>query len=732
MKALCITGADNATLADVAAPFYQAGMQRPKALQRETQIDFTRWHQQVNGTLASGQPVGKLWENMATDLILANLDSECWGWFEAGSVEALEFWADLEPNIHFLLVCTRPELELTDKMAHTQPDAKAHQWLDQWHDRHQRMLNFYLKHPERCLLIDAEDAKAHLNGQLALAHEHWQLPLDAQLLENASEQIQEDVKETDKSHASSENRPGSQLASLIVRELINNSTKDITGLYNELQAAQYPFNIDADGQPASQRLMDWLKADIDAPMLQSLLSDFHRMHAAASQSQQLLQLQHEQSSETQRLTQALAQHQGEHLGLQQKLSTTEQTLTDAQQENELLLLQLHQVQEELESTFLAKQRLEQEAKQVKEPVSAPADTRRVTELEQALQKSQQQLGQVEHQATEAETRLQAATTQQQDAQQENELLLLQLHQVQEELEHYFLEHQKRQQDIAELQQKLERYKRQGTADFSTAQVSLADNGQLQWHLTDANLGGQEWPTLTITGQASFGKTELTVTGDGQPDPWVLNTQAGSSNLSNAQFAVAQDLPKTLKGALEHAPISPRQKKQWHKALDKLQQRLNQQPPRLLYNKVRLTREQVNPDYEHLWLTLEQPSFNSTNLQSWSFRLSCAGVTPNEFGNQPKLEVPEQDAQLLENWFQESSDHFGNKLELRYAMPGAMDMGVWKRLAAGDQRLLKTLIQQLPDILTDLEQQGRTLERPWADWQQLAAEMQRITRTKTAK
>ena len=630
MKALCITGADNATLADIAAPFFEAGMERSKPLQRESSIDFARWHQQVSDTLVNNKPMGKLWENIATDLILANLESDCWGWYEANSVNALEFWANLEPNIHFLLVCTRPEQELADKMAHTKPDSEAHGWLEQWHQRHQAMLDFYLKYPDRCILVDATDARRHLGGQLALAHEHWQLPLHAASVEDQPRDVHNEPRQ---------DQPGSQLASLIVRELIKSSNKDITGLYAEMQAAQYPLNQDDTSEPASSRLMDWLRADIDSPMLQSLLTDFHALHSAASQSQRLLALQSDQTNTARQL---------------------EQDLSSA--------------------------------------------------------KSQQQ----------------AANQLMQDARQENELLLLQLHQVQEELEHYFLEHQKNQLDTTELQQKLERYKRQGTAQYSTAQVTLMDDGQLQWQLTDAQLGGREWPALTITGQAKLSKTELTIHSDDQAETWVLNTKSTSRALSNAQFAMAQDLPKALKGALEHAPVAARQKKRWHKALDKLQLRLNQQPPRLLYSNVRLKHEQVNPDYEHLWLTLEQPSFNNTHLQSWSFRLSCAGVTPNEFGNQPKLELPEQDTQLLDNWFQESHDQFGNKLEVRFALPNAMDMGVWKRLAASDQRLLKTLIDQLPDILAELEQQGRSLQRPWADWQQVVADMQRITRTKTVK
>ena len=147
---------------------------------------------------------------------------------------------------------------------------------------------------------------------------------------------------------------------------------------------------------------------------------------------------------------------------------------------------------------------------------------------------------------------------------------------------------------------------------------------------------------------------------------------------------------------------------------------------LRYDQIRLKREQVNPDYEHLWIQLNQFSFANRVLSEFDFRLSCGNVRPNFFGYHPKLEFPKGTGnEAFEDWFVEAYDDFGEKLELRFALPEAMDMTVWERLTAHDQTLLMLIIQQLPNILGQLQHSGQSIKRPWDDWLQMVDEVQRI-------
>ena len=105
------------------------------------------------------------------------------------------------------------------------------------------------------------------------------------------------------------------------------------------------------------------------------------------------------------------------------LQTAQAELKEAREEAELTLLQLHQVQEELEQVFLQKQARESEVNELKQQLRA-----REREPKSA-QQSNSAVGNQQLATPQADLK---------EAREEAELTLLQLHQVQEELEHYFL------------------------------------------------------------------------------------------------------------------------------------------------------------------------------------------------------------------------------------------------------------------------------------------------------
>ncbi|NDY96289.1 hypothetical protein [Wenzhouxiangella limi] len=114
----------------------------------------------------------------------------------------------------------------------------------------------------------------------------------------------------------------------------------------------------------------------------------------------------------------------------QQVQHKAQTAEELKEENELLLTQLHQVQEELQSHFL-------QAKQSEEKLAQAQ--KQYDQLRKQLESAGQESGKNDPAL--------------QDLQEENELLLQQLHHVQEELEHYYLQSTQQAspwQDTAEL------------------------------------------------------------------------------------------------------------------------------------------------------------------------------------------------------------------------------------------------------------------------------------------
>jgi len=167
-------------------------------------------------------------------------------------------------------------------------------------------------------------------------------------------------------------------------------------------------------------------------------------------------------------------------------------LKDAEEENEMLLLQLHQVQEELESYYLEAKSLKDQLAEKQQEIekslqekntllnslntaealsakqkelsaeqkklnSSSAEAAKAAESSKLLQKQLQtqledikkQLADVKHEETHSSSRMQ-------ELEEENELLLQQLHQVQEELESYYLEVKSLKDQLAEKQQEIEK------------------------------------------------------------------------------------------------------------------------------------------------------------------------------------------------------------------------------------------------------------------------------------
>ena len=235
----------------------------------------------------------------------------------------------------------------------------------------------------------------------------------------------------------------------------------------ELQAQQHHIgNL----EHASQRLQSQLnEAESLARQKQALVD---QLDAARQQAEQLAQQRQHLLDEQNRL------RASENQGHQQRLAelaaardALETRQREATEENELLLNQLHQVQEELERQFLDAQ---QKAQRLEALQQTEASLRQTTaEQQQRLNQQQTQLAQLQEREKAAQQRLQtlqaelgqtkaSLETRQREATEENELLLNQLHQVQEELERQFLDAQQKAQRLEALQQ-AEASLRQSTA-----------------------------------------------------------------------------------------------------------------------------------------------------------------------------------------------------------------------------------------------------------------------------
>ncbi|ADC61182.1 coiled-coil domain-containing protein [Allochromatium vinosum] len=264
----------------------------------------------------------------------------------------LDQWAEHYPQARFLLFYTDPETAL---IAALKAGADPADFLDGWRAAVHRLVRFQRRHRQRSLLLDAESARLDPQAMVEAAQ---RIGLMLRLDEQLSQADEDPVFER-----------------LVARRWLDRES-DLALLQAELEAHAYPLGE----RPAV--------ADPDVDQLLELYrreQAFHRRLTAERDEQARLvqenanaakaqsKLAAERGAELERLQARLSALEAQHTALEtsrkqleasrKQLETSHKTLEathkDTVEENELLLLQLHQVQEELESQFLqGKQQLE--------------------------------------------------------------------------------------------------------------------------------------------------------------------------------------------------------------------------------------------------------------------------------------------------------------------------------------------------------------------------------------
>lgn len=870
MKIICVTGAPGSDVNKVADIFFAAGAQPAQALRQDATLTLASWHEKVLASAGGDKAVpvhqpGRFWEQLAMNLFMENMHHALWAWADVRSVWMLDFWQQFEPNLHFVLVHTSPQRALAEALAaEREHGADTATLMAAWEAHQKEILRFHHRNPQRTILVDAAECIAAPGALLDACVARWDLPLAA-----GAAQL-----------------PAAPMAAPLVAylaEQLRLTHPDLQVLQQELEASLHALTpLQTAGSDAPDLLSavdDYrqvrsaaARADVLALQLETLSgqladmdSELHHIrqseaaqrarlqteYDAAVQRAEQLQTELAQATESARklageksehertisvLKEALAAQQTEVASLRARLdkqasehqaevTALKAANAEARSESEQILLQMHQLQEEMERWYLEnknhveiratkKRQIEELNKKtaqyeasiatLKKELDA-AKANKTTEKEKAdalaalatarkeldaarqatkrLEDEQRSLGTrtsqqqaaldaanakldaalkdaasvkakldaavketatlksrvdaVTKEAAGTKADAEAAKRSAKEAQQENELLLVQLHQVQEELEHYFLEHKSALKQNEEFQQRWQRMLERNPdyCDYRSLELlgNDGDSGRTSWRFIDLNAAGRAFPELRFDTIISNGVAAVAFARDGgapsAPEPLEA--------LGTADWLLLPTLCRVLDDALQApsasvAQLDVPQRTALREALAALQEAIGRMPAVLRFDRIALKREQVNPDYEHLWLQLGNLSLGDKRWSEFEFRLSCANVRPGKFGAYPKLEFPsEAGAVLFDSWFAESYDDFGEKLELRFALPEAMDTSVWDQLSQADRDMMTRLIALLPRMLARLETLMPALARPYADWQQLAKSVQAIVARRLA-
>ncbi|MBE2260712.1 MAG: hypothetical protein IAE88_17780 [Rhodobacteraceae bacterium] len=292
---------------------------------------------------------GRVWQDLAVDLFIGNIDQGDWGWADARSAWLLSFWKDLDPQTRFVLAYSTPEYAigtaLRDRLA---GPYDVETILASWMSYHAGMLRFYNRNPERCLLVNVSTLNLDPKSFIETLNSRFKLKLNP-------------VASADQGDLGKIPAIAATLARSISQDHV-----EATSLYRELESAA---DIGAPGAAASDADKRLALAEYSAllSLLDQTSADAHEYRERANRHEADLnkladevRLRTEQLTQSQQtcdqLTQQLTGLSGQHEKLERQLAEVQRNSEKERlrlgQENELLLSQLHQVQEELEEYFI--------------------------------------------------------------------------------------------------------------------------------------------------------------------------------------------------------------------------------------------------------------------------------------------------------------------------------------------------------------------------------------------
>ena len=424
------------------------------------------------------------WQDLATDLFLSNADSGAWGWADFRLIYLLDFWKNFDPEIRFVLAYESPAVTVGEVLrGHQATEHELTRILALWRDFNTELLRFSYGNRERCLLVNSAAVRQSPRELAERVASAFGINL-------SSEKATVAALETPSADA--------QLLEYLAQDLVS-GRDEARALYEELEStADLPLVL-----PPTVQAPAWNDyARVLAAHAATLESQSTMLHALEQEKSALATRQVELEHRLQALTRdrddqgrKAEEHRTRLAASDAELARLKGDQEALAEESKLTLLRLHQAQEELEQCYVDNQKREGELRTLQWDHAALAA--RNAEVDQRLQRLIQAQHQQEELVRDGQTRvdlLQKANTaleqelrslteardehaklaaeraaqlaaaratattdrsaelaklreQNDSLTRENEILVMQLHQLQEEVERYYIENRQLQSRV---------------------------------------------------------------------------------------------------------------------------------------------------------------------------------------------------------------------------------------------------------------------------------------------
>lgn len=271
--------------------------------------------------------VGSVWQTLTLDLLLGNAEQSFWGWADPHSIFLLDHWLTQAPRATFILVYDEPGSAVRNAMFNPTDQSDKHnirQYLENWSAYNGAILRFFLRNPDRCLLVQSQQVRENEVSFLAKLRDRTFKPTHGDSSITAPERGVPNIRSA-----------YSPLPGVIdsIFDIVGRESPDASQVFDAAHTDRFLAECHLAEHPAITCLYEELQAAADLPFDDSKTPTGKSRNAWKSFLRQ------------RRFTEDI---------LEKMLSQYESLRdihTGTSCENKLLLAQLHQVQDELEATF---------------------------------------------------------------------------------------------------------------------------------------------------------------------------------------------------------------------------------------------------------------------------------------------------------------------------------------------------------------------------------------------
>jgi len=608
--------------------------------------------------------------------------------------------------------------------------------ITSWQQYHAYLLQFYHIHQDRCLLVDIHDCAAQFNTLMQTCRDKWDLPL-ADIPEPGSEEY--------------------PLPAPLARHIAAGFTgnhPEAASLWNEIQATV--SRLTPDTTPP-----DDVSFSHVARSYQTIKDRSAELRLISDLENQLAILQKQVQDSAGQLEQqkkVAVQKDSELKQKETRFKELEQKHQETTEENDLILQQLHQVQEELESIFLKKQETEQQLKQREQQIATfqkqaqdsaaqlAQEKKNAAQKETLFKELEQKNQEVNEEKEKILLQLQSLRDKHKKTMHENEQRLYQLHEAQEKLGHYLVKYQQQNKQLEKAEARwgslLKRMP--DYCDYGDIRIIQGeDASSLICEVQDLEIGSQTYPelefeTFLVGGVAGFRFkqpdhiTQEDLIPVAQTSEEAKKQSKLLKSLSTTEWFLLQSTAHFLKTCLRTETFDDKTLpasliQETINGIDHFIEVITKFPQTLRFDEVSMDEKVLSEDCEQLEICLENLSCGDLSSPGFVFRLSCAGLESSDFGSNPRLEFPEETSTLLKNWFDCSSNPDDPRLELRFALPEAMDLEVWNQLSKEDAEFIRMLTNHLPALI---EKNAPSSGQEHSKWLAAAQNVEQILKRRT--